>query len=58
MVARGKDILGLLQADKKTLDGRVHFVLPTKIGKVEIADDVPEALIVGVVDELRDIATA
>ncbi len=58
VVARGKDILGLLQADKKTLDGRVHFVLPTKIGKVEIADDVPEALIVGVVDELRDIATA
>jgi 3-dehydroquinate synthase len=58
VLARGKDILGLLQADKKTVDGRVHFVLPTKIGKVEIADDVPEALIVGVVDELRDIAAA
>ena len=58
VTARGKKILGLLQGDKKTLDGRVHFVLPTKVGKVEIANDVPEALVVGVVDELRDIATA
>lgn len=58
VAASGKRILGLLQSDKKTLGGRVHFVLPTKIGKVEIANDVPEALIVGVIDELRDIAAA
>lgn len=58
VAASGKRIVGLLQSDKKTLGGRVHFVLPTRIGRVEIANDVPEALIVGVVDELRDIATA
>lgn len=58
VAASGKRILGLLQSDKKTLGGRVHFVLPTRIGKVEIANDVPEALVVGVVDELRDFPTA
>ncbi len=57
VAARGKTIVSLLQADKKTKDGKIHFVLPTKIGKVEIANDVPETLIVAIVDELRDIAS-
>ncbi|TVS03938.1 MAG: 3-dehydroquinate synthase [Cyanobium sp. PLM2.Bin73] len=33
-------VLHCLQADKKVKDGRVRFVLPTRIGAVEIRDDV------------------
>jgi len=33
-------VLRCLQADKKVKDGRVRFVLPTRIGAVEIRDDV------------------
>src|SRR5579872_2712279 len=58
VTARGKTILDLLRADKKTMDSKLHFVLPSRIGRVEIVNDVPEALIVAIVDELRDIAAA
>jgi 3-dehydroquinate synthase len=50
--ARGRDIVRLLQSDKKTRSGLVHFVLPREIGKVEIVNDVPEMVIVEAVDEL------
>jgi 3-dehydroquinate synthase len=33
-------VLGCLQGDKKVRDGRVRFVLPTALGRVEIRDDV------------------
>ena len=36
-----RGLLRLLQADKKTRDGVVHFILPREIGKVEIVKDVP-----------------
>jgi 3-dehydroquinate synthase len=49
----GREILRLLQADKKTRNGVVHFVLPREIGKVEIVNDVPEQVVVEVVDSLR-----
>jgi 3-dehydroquinate synthase len=38
-------VLHCLQADKKVKDGRVRFVLPTRIGAVEIRDDVDGARI-------------
>jgi 3-dehydroquinate synthase len=50
---RGRDVLRLLQADKKTRNGVVHFVLPSDIGHVEIANNVPEKIVLQVVDELR-----
>ncbi len=34
-------VLSRLSADKKTVGGSVHFVLPTKIGKVTISTNVP-----------------
>jgi 3-dehydroquinate synthase len=34
---------GRLLSDKKTIHGRVHFVLPTEIGKVEVRSGIPEA---------------
>ena len=49
-------ILGRLQSDKKTQNGVVHFVLPREIGKVEIASDIPEKVIIGAVEELRRLS--
>jgi 3-dehydroquinate synthase len=38
-------IIQTMQLDKKTQDGRLQFVLPTRIGAVEIGCDVPESLV-------------
>ena len=46
-------ILGRLQADKKTQGGVVHFVLPREIGKVEIAADVPDKVVIHAVEDVR-----
>jgi 3-dehydroquinate synthase len=51
--ARSNSILRLLQTDKKTSNGVVHFVLPRGIGKVEIVNDVPPQVVLEAVDELR-----
>ena len=51
-----RKILERLQSDKKTKDGVVHFVLPREIGKVEIVNDVPEAVVLDAVDELRRVS--
>jgi len=50
---RSRDILRRLQADKKTRDGVVHFVLPRAIGKVEIVNNVPEKIVLQAVEKLR-----
>lgn len=50
---RGKKIVKRLTADKKTLDGVVHFILPTELGKVEIVNNVPEHAVIQAVEELR-----
>lgn len=54
--ARSRDILRRLQSDKKTRNGVVHFVLPREIGRVEIANDVPEQAVLEAVDELRRLS--
>ena len=36
------DILDRMRLDKKTVGGRLRFVLPTRLGHVELVDDVPE----------------
>jgi 3-dehydroquinate synthase len=51
-----KKIIGRLKSDKKTQNGVVHFVLPREIGKVEIASDVPENVIIAAVEELRRLS--
>jgi 3-dehydroquinate synthase len=56
--ARSRDIVRLLQGDKKTRKGVVHFVLPREIGKVEIANDVPEKVIIEEVNELRRLSSS
>jgi 3-dehydroquinate synthase len=54
--SRSRDILRLLKSDKKTRNSVVHFVLPREIGKVEIANDVPERVVIETVDELRRLS--
>ncbi len=49
-------VLRRLQADKKTRNGVVHFVLPTEIGKVQVVNDVPEHTVLQAVDELRRLS--
>jgi 3-dehydroquinate synthase len=50
------EIMGRLSADKKTVAGAVHFVLPLKIGKVKIAGDVPSDVIRQAVEQIRNHA--
>ncbi len=45
-------IKGYLRTDKKTVAGRVFFVLPTRIGEVIITDQVPEADVEAVLGRL------
>ncbi len=54
--SRSRVILRLLKSDKKARNGVVHFVLPCEIGKVEIANDVPEQVVIEAVDELRRLS--
>jgi 3-dehydroquinate synthase len=56
VTAGPRDIVKLLGSDKKVKNGRVHFVLPTKIGEVEVVDNVPEPVILEAVEELRRMA--
>ena len=51
-------VMKRLHSDKKTRQGVVHFVLPTQIGKVEIANDVPPALVRAAVDVIGRLAVA
>src|SRR5258708_35244991 len=41
IAGRTEDIVSRLAADKKTISGNPHFVLPEKIGKVKIVSNVP-----------------
>ncbi len=56
--ARGAQIVRLLQGDKKTREGVVHFVLPREIGRVEIDNDVSEQDVIDAVEGLRRISGA
>jgi 3-dehydroquinate synthase len=45
--------LNLMQSDKKTEAGSIHFVLPREIGKVEIVNNVPQGAIAAALAEIR-----
>jgi 3-dehydroquinate synthase len=51
---KDRSVFSALRHDKKVRDGRVHFVLPRSIGRVEITPDVPFAIVSDVVKELLD----
>src|SRR5437899_2977799 len=49
-------VLDRLGADKKTVGGTVHFVLPQKIGKVKISGEVPANIVRDAVELIRNYA--
>ena len=49
-------VLNRLAADKKTVAGSVHFILPQKIGKVRIVSDVPVEIVRAAVEQIRNHA--
>lgn len=51
-----QSILGRLGADKKTIAGAVHFILPQKIGKVKISSDVPPGIVRNAVEMISNHA--
>jgi 3-dehydroquinate synthase len=50
---KSRNIVRLLQSDKKTRNGRVHFVLPSEIGRVEVVDDVPTSIVVEAIKDIK-----
>ena len=58
VTSRSRNIARRLRADKKTVNGAIHFVLPVEIGKVEIVRDVPERSVLQAIDKLRTLSQA
>ncbi len=46
-----EQLLATMRSDKKALAGRLRFVLPRRLGEVELFDDVPEADVRAVLQE-------
>jgi 3-dehydroquinate synthase len=44
-------LAGRLKSDKKTVKGKIHFVLPERIGAVKITADVEERLVLAAIEE-------
>lgn len=51
-----EDVIRRLAADKKTVAGSVHFVLPTRIGKVKISGNVPDEIVRRAVEQIKSYA--
>lgn len=48
--AREREILDCMRLDKKTVGGQLRFVLPSRLGHVELVDGVPEAEVLRALD--------
>ena len=51
--ARGvspRNVFGRLLSDKKTRGGKVHFVLPVRIGKAEVVSGLPESAVMAAIE--------
>lgn len=56
LAIRSRNVLKRLHSDKKARNGRVHFVLPVEIGKVEIVSDVPEQVVLSQIEAIRQLS--
>ena len=56
VVCDAQKVIDRLVADKKTIAGAVHFVLPQKIGKVKISGDVPASIVRNAVESITNHA--
>jgi len=54
--ASPKRVVARLGSDKKARGGKVHFILPTKIGTVEVVADIPESIALAAVENVRRIS--
>ncbi len=46
------EVLDRMRLDKKTLGGTIRFVLPSRMGQVELVDKVPVEKVRGVLDDV------
>ena len=53
VTSRGEDIVRRIRSDKKTLNGKVAFILPVSIGKVTIYNRVPDDVVIDAVQQLH-----
>jgi 3-dehydroquinate synthase len=51
-IAMPDEVMARLKVDKKTVAGKIHWVVPTKIGKVKITSQVTEDVVRPVVEDL------
>jgi 3-dehydroquinate synthase len=51
--SRGEDIVKRIRGDKKTVDGKVHFILPVAVGKVTVYNRVPDPVVIDAVQQLH-----
>lgn len=51
--SRAEDIVQRIRGDKKTVDGKVNFVLPTSVGKVTICNRVPDEVVAHAVEQIH-----
>lgn len=50
---RAPKVLRLLARDKKTIGGRLHWVIPEQVGRVRIVSEVPPALVAAAFDGIQ-----
>jgi 3-dehydroquinate synthase len=46
-----EDLLNVMHRDKKAVRGKLRFVLPTRLGEVQLVSDVPESLVRAVLEQ-------
>lgn len=51
-----EEVMRRLVSDKKTVAGSVHFVLPTRIGKVKITSGIPDEIVRNAVEQIKQDA--
>lgn len=47
---RAESLITVMRRDKKSLGGRLRFVLPARVGHVELVDDVPPELVADILE--------
>jgi 3-dehydroquinate synthase len=47
--SRGAELVECMRLDKKSVAGKLRFILPTKLGHVELVEGVPEATVLDVI---------
>ncbi len=54
--APAKKIVARLGSDKKARGGKVHFILPTKIGTVKVVSGISDSIVLAAVEHVRQLS--